>query len=272
MIVLADIGGSRTRVAVSDGTTFEEPQVFDTTQDLSAECSKLQKAVDTLLAGRSAHTAVIGVAGTLSSDKQTLLRAPHLSLWEGQPIASRLKEALGMSVHMENDAALGALGEAVAGAGRDASIMAYVTVGTGVGGARIVRKRIDTTTLGFEIGHQYLVVGETAREVEQLVSGAALEARHHTHPKEITDPSVWEETARVFTYALFNTIVHWSPDTVVLGGSMFNMPGINIESVKLHLKEIGAAYPMLPIIKKAELGTVGGLHGALAHLSVLRSS
>ena len=39
----------------------------------------------------------------------------------------------------------------------------------------------------------------------------------------------WEELAETFAIGLHNTILHWSPDRVVLGGSMFNEIGISVE-------------------------------------------
>jgi hypothetical protein len=54
---------------------------------------------------------------------------------------------------------------------------------------------------------------------------------------------------------------------VVLGGSMITgNPSIPIDKTEQYLKEILKIFPQLPIMRKAELGDLGGLYGALAFL------
>ncbi|HWR57864.1 MAG TPA: hypothetical protein VN328_03155, partial [Thermodesulfovibrionales bacterium] len=61
-----------------------------------------------------------------------------------------------------------------------------------------------------------------------------------------------------------NTIVHWSPDIVILGGSVAGK--IPLGRVRFHLRRIMKIFPKLPPIEKAVLGDVGGLYGALHFL------
>ena len=83
-------------------------------------------------------------------------------------------------------------------------------------------------------------------------------------PRDITDAGVWNVYARNLAIGLHNTIVHWSPDVVVLGGSMIvGDPAIDVKKVADYLAETLHLYPELPIIKKAELGDVGGLWGGI---------
>jgi len=77
---------------------------------------------------------------------------------------------------------------------------------------------------------------------------------------------VWEELAQLFAYGLHNTILHWSPDRVVLGGSMFNEVGISVERVRAHVAEIMRKFPEVPEIVHSQLGDIGGLWGGVARL------
>ena len=63
-----------------------------------------------------------------------------------------------------------------------------------------------------------------------------------------------------------NTILHWAPDVVVLGGSMFNDTGISVDRVRAHLADITKKIPTLPELKHGALGDIGGLWGGLALL------
>jgi predicted NBD/HSP70 family sugar kinase len=163
-----------------------------------------------------------------------------------------------------------ALGEAHFGAGQGDAIMAYLTVSTGVGGARIVDGHIDRSTFGFEPGHQFLDVDRTPwpdlvnGEAGELISGTATERRFGMKPYKVTDPAVWEELARLTAYMLANTIMHWSPNTVVLGGSMIvGDPAIPIDRIEHYLSEVLTIFPERPLVKKATLGACGGLYGAM---------
>jgi predicted NBD/HSP70 family sugar kinase len=172
----------------------------------------------------------------------------------------------GAAVYIENDAAVVGLGEANWGAGRGFEIVAYVTVSTGVGGAKIVNGKIDEHAIGFEPGKQIIDVN-TGKTLEQMISGKSLAERTGKLPKEITDEGVWDTEAWILAVGLNNMIVEWSPNCVVLGGSMITgEPAIPIIKTEKYLKEILKIFPEIPTLRKAELGDFGGLYGALAYL------
>lgn len=265
MKIIADIGGTHMRIAaVAAPDVFEEPTILDTPAEFDTAITIFADTVRKIAKGRPIVSGVVGIAGLLSTDHQTLLKAPHLRGWEGKNVVSEFGHALGVPLRFENDAALGALGEARHGAGTDASILAYVTVGTGVGGARVVDGHIDRAIFGFEIGHQRLGTNAEAPEWEELVSGSGIAQRYGKDPSEVTDPAVWEECADHFAHGLYNTILHWSPERIVLGGSLFlKQNPIPLKRVQTTLHSIASALPELPEIRLAALGNYSGLHGAL---------
>jgi predicted NBD/HSP70 family sugar kinase len=211
------------------------------------------------------------ITGVVSNDGKTPLTSPHLPDWKERPLARELEAALSTRVNLLNDTAQVGLGEAMYGAGKGAEILAYVTVSTGVNGVRIVDGRVAKVAYGFEIGGQYLFVAESPRTLESLVSGRAVQEKYEIDPRHIEkDSPVWEELAQLFAYGLHNTILHWSPDRVVLGGSMFNEIGISVDRVKFHVGQIMRKFPAIPEIVHSELGNVGGLWGGIARLKQLR--
>lgn len=260
------------RLAVSnDGKTFGEPRIVRTpVDDFEEGMRQFGEIARELVAGEHIQASAGGIAGPMNRERTILVNAPHISGWNEKPLKERLEKELGAMVYLENDTALVGLGEATAGAARGYEIAVYVTISTGVGGVRIVDGMIDRSARGFEIGHQIIESGEdvhTPKRLEECISGSAFEQYYGKKPHEVTDPAVWEEAARILAYGLNNSIVHWSPDVVVLGGPMIvGNPAIPFERVKEHLKNVLTIFPELPAIKKAELGDVGGLHGALAFL------
>lgn len=263
MYLLFDIGGTKMRLAVSrDGKTLGAPIIVSTPEKFFEGMQLFKEITIGLIRANKADKVKAvagGVAGPLDSKKTKLLRAPNLSGWVGKPLAQELKKMFKAPVHLENDAALAGLGEGVYGAGRGHKIVAYLTVSTGVGGARIVDGRIDASAFGFEPGHQ--LVGSSGKTLGSYISGNSLQKRFHLPAKEIKDKKVWDETARWLSMGLHNTIVHWSPEVVVLGGSI--MHDISLALVKRELKKTLIIFPRLPEIKKAELGDTAGLWGAL---------
>jgi glucokinase len=277
MYAYFDIGGTKSRVAVStDGVTFGEPRKFITPQSFEEGVLRIKEELHACAPSASHFEAVGGgVAGPMNEEHTALVNSPHLPGWVGKPLHSALQEVCGTPhVFLENDSAIVGLGEAHHGAGQGDAIMAYITVSTGVGGVRIVDGYIDRSTGGFEPGHQILDIDKTlfpllhADEAEEMLSGTALAERFHKKAYEVNDPAVWEELAKYLAYLLNNITVLWSPDSIVLGGSMVvGDPAIPVDRVEFHLKNILTIFPRIPTVKKATLSDLGGLYGAMTYIS-----
>ncbi len=205
-----------------------------------------------------------GIAGTFDHGKNTLLAAPNLPDFVGKPIRKEFSEALGhIPVQMENDAALAALGESLYGAGRDYSIVGYLTVGTGIGGARVVNKIIDSYAVGFEPGHQ-IINAESNATLESLISGKSLLEQYGSQTFKEWDDSTQEMFTRYLAIGVHNSIVHWSPDVMIIGGGVILNSQYPIVQLETQLELLPNRLSILPEIKKAELGDHAGLYGALS--------
>jgi predicted NBD/HSP70 family sugar kinase len=275
MFAYFDIGGTKTRVAVSlDGQALGDPVKFDTPQDFDEGIATIADTLLSLTEGAPIEAAGGGIAGPVDPERTMLVNSPNLPNWVGKSITQGLGARLGCPVFIRNDSAIVALGEAHHGAGRGDKIMAYITVSTGIGGTRIVDGKVDVSAMGFEPGHQYIDFDKSAcpecesADAEDYLSGTATAHRFGKKAYEVEDPQVWEDLSRWLAYLLNNTIVHWSPHSVVLGGSMIvGDPAIPVDRVADHLNDICAIYPEKPAIKKAELADMGGLYGAMAYVS-----
>lgn len=252
--ILFDIGGTKTRIAYSDnGDFFEEPKVVETPKNYEDGIKSFANLAKECANGREIKRVVGGMSRNVTN-------------WNYEQFKNNLGEIIQAEIFLENDAAMVGLGEATHGAGRGFEIVAYVTVSTGVGGARIVDQKIDEHAIGFEPGKQIIDITQN-KTLENLVSGKALELKFGKSPKEISDEIVWQELAKILAVGLNNIIVEWSPNVVVLGGSMITgNPAIPLHITEQYLKGILKIFPEIPPIKKAELGDFGGLWGALAYL------
>ena len=253
------------RFAISkDGKRIENTRILQTTRDFSQGMKLFAETVKEVTNGRNIKIAVGGIAGVMDKER-TKLVAGNIP-WSNKPLKREMERHIGASVVIENDAALVGLGEAVYGAGKGYNIVVYVTVSTGVGGVKIVSKQIVESAMGFEPGRQIIDYKRPKKLFQDYVSGTAVQKKYRKHPSTITNPKVWEETAKLLAIGLHNTLIHWSPDILVVGGSMvLKRPGISLGRVRFHLKKT-LPFPRMPMIKQAALGELGGLYGALALL------
>lgn len=277
MYLLFDIGATKMRFAISrDGKRFLDPKIVPTPKTFEEGVSLFRETAEELSKGEKIIQAAGGIAGPLNKERTRLVASPNLPAWIARPLKRELEVAARSPVFIENDTDMVGLGEVYHGAGRAHDIVAYITVSTGVGGSRFIEGRIDKSAFGFEPGHQIIDASgslypaarnDGANTLEDLVSGKAFEKRYHKKPFEIIDLDIWEQAARWLAYGLNNTIVHWSPDIIVLGGSMMTgAPGIQIDRVEFHLHTIVKIFPVLPKLEKSQLGDEGGLWGALVYL------
>jgi predicted NBD/HSP70 family sugar kinase len=271
MFLLFDIGGTKMRLAVSeDGTTLKEEKTILTPKMFEEGMKEFSAVAKSFKNFEKIKAVAGGIAGAFNKERSILITSPHLMDWENKPLKTELEKVLGVPVYCDNDAVMAGLGEANVGAGKGYEIVMYMTVSTGVGGSRIVNGKVDPTVFGFEPGRQIaniLDLDEAPVFAEDIISGSAMEKQYGKKSKEITDPKVWEEEAKRLAHVIHNSIVHWSPNIVVLGGSMIiGDPAIEIARVQAYLGEILRIYPEIPELKKAKLGDVGGLYGAIEYI------
>ena len=257
------------RIAVSsDGITLGDMKIVSTPQNFDEGINLFKKITEELTGSEKIKTCVGGIR-RLDPTKSMLISDFRLPDWSQKPLKQKLEEITQCTVYLENDADLAGLGEAVFGAGKNKNIVVYMTISTGVGGTRIVGGKIDKNAMGLEPGHQIIpCCNENGKimSLENCVSGVAFKKRYQKEPYEILDKEIWDKTAESLAYGLNNTIVHWSPDIIVLGGSMMKKIGISIPRAVFYLKNINKIFPNLPLIKKAVLKDLGGIYGAMAFL------
>jgi len=273
--ILFDIGGTKTRVAVSeDLKVFSETRSFPTPKSYTKGIEAMIKNIEALKLDSKIVAIAGGVRGRLNEDGSGIENDAVLSDWAKKSITVSLNKHFKVPVYLENDSALAGLGEAVFGAGQGMDIVVYHTISTGVGGVKIEHGKIDDSTSGFEPGHQVLDIDRTilgdeiTPTLENLVSGAGLEARLGIKPYEIPqEDMVWDELAEYLAQGLRNSILYWSPEVIVLGGSMImGDPKIHIEAIRKYTVAALDGFVDCPFITTAAFRDEGGMYGAMAYI------
>jgi predicted NBD/HSP70 family sugar kinase len=265
-----DAGGTNIRFGAShNGRTLLRTTLLPVPKSYKAALSTFQDAAKEMCGEKRITRICGGVAGPLHPKKTHLMQSTHLPTWARQPLKHDLERIFRCPVCLENDCALVALGEATQRAMKRYSIVAYIGIGTGIGGARIVDGMIDSHVVGFEPGHHIMHLSATTRahpsphagDWETLVSGSAIFARYGVQAHAITKQAVWKEMASLVAVGLVNVTMFWSPEVMILGGSL--MKRLPLALIRREYAARQKVVPLLPAIRRARLGDFGGLIGAL---------
>ncbi len=156
-----DVGGTSVRAGLVDA----EGSVLDLRRaPTPAGSEALEDAITVIVSAlRAEHggrgSAVgLAVAGFISADRRHVRFSPHLP-WREAAVAERVERRVGVPVLLEHDANAAAVAEHLLGAGGGAEVAVLVALGTGIGGALLVRGELYRGAHGVapELGHLRLV-------------------------------------------------------------------------------------------------------------------
>ncbi|HET8657100.1 MAG TPA: ROK family protein [Longimicrobiaceae bacterium] len=129
-----DIGGTKAEVALVRGREVVAHQRFPTggktAEEIVGEAAATLRAL--LPAGAAPRAVGVGVAGRVEPGSGLVFQAPNLG-WKSYPLGERLTAALRLPVSVLNDVQAATYAEGVYGAGRGASSVVALFIGTGIG-------------------------------------------------------------------------------------------------------------------------------------------
>jgi glucokinase len=150
-----DLSGPTMRTALvsNDGEVIERRE---SAMEADKLVSQVASVVNELRAVNPNIKSVgIGIPGLVNRQTDRVVASRDLPSSVREDLHSEFMEATGLRVEIENDANAAAYGEFVAGAGRGARDMFYMTIGDGIGGAIVLDGKLWTGASGFagEVGH-----------------------------------------------------------------------------------------------------------------------
>ncbi len=228
----------------------------------------------------------IGVPGTVDR-KAGVVRYSNNIRWEEVHLADEIGKYLPIPVEIANNADCAALGEAVAGAGKECSDVVMLTLGTGVGGGIILDSEIyeGRGMGGSELGHMVIVengepctcgrrgcleayVSITALKREAYrAAGKEMDQEEIFALAEQGDPGmkkVVEAYIRRLGLGIVNIVNIFRPQLVLLGGDIPKQGESLLSPLRRIVEEecFGRDKGDVPEIEEAILGREAGMIGA----------
>lgn len=288
-----DIGGTDTKIGLVDvHQHIIAKQTIKTNAGRPAEevIGEIGEAVLALLEQQRIPMdqcvgAGIGVPGTVDK-KRGVVRYSNNIRWEEVDIVRKMGDFLPIPIYIANDADCAALGETIAGAGRDYQDVVMLTLGTGVGGGIILDGSIyeGKGIGGSELGHMVIVEnGEPCtcgRKgcLEAYASATALirEARRavgkELSPEEIFSMAkrdkvmkeIVDSYVRRLGIGIVNIVNIFRPQLVLLGGGISAQGEVLTEPLAESMVQgcFGKDKSEIPEIRIASLGNEAGMIGA----------
>jgi len=280
-----EIGGTKLQVVLGDENGSIHKRLSHTI-NAQEGASVIRELVENDLRQFGPLDAVgVGFGGPVNRSAGTIWTSYHVQGWTGFNIRGWLSELTLAKVVLENDANVAALGESVAGAGKDHPVVFYVTLGSGVGGGVTIDKSIYHGALPGEVefGHVRLTpAGDTVQDScsgwavnEKILRAAdvnpdshlAALAKNHKGAEakalaaamnsgDADALEILDSTTTDLAFGLSHVTHLFHPDTIIIGGGLAFIGDILRRRVEEKLgKFILDAFHPGPVIQLSQLGT-----------------
>ena len=282
-----DIGGTKIQALTltADGTVLRDARI-----DTPPTYEAILAAVVALVQQAGEGSVGIGAPGS-ASPVTGLWRNSNIVACNGRPFHADLQCAIGREIRTGNDANCFALSEAAHGAARGRDIVAFLTIGTGLGGGLVVNGRLLTGAHGeaAEFGHTGLpwltdddlpprdcfcgkrgcvemyVSGTGLTKDFTLATGATLAGPDIIDAARRGDAQAAAALTRLqhrFARTCANIVNMIDPDIFVLGGGMAALPEL-VEQIPPLIALYTFSGTAEPIVTRAMFADSGARGAAL---------
>lgn len=231
-ILAVDFGATKILGALfsEKGKIFKKVRT-DTQADLGREkiLENLIKVISKIK-DRETSAISIGAPGPMDFETGTILGAPNLPGWDKVPLKKILKEQFKLPVFLDNDAICALRGEVFKGVGRGKKNVLMLTLGSGVGGAVLVKGEyfLGKAGHGPELGHQIFDPKSNLTcqaghpgDLEAFLGGKIWDKRTGKSLKELfRDKGFIKEWARRLNQSINYLVGKFHPEVIILSGGV----------------------------------------------------
>jgi glucokinase len=275
MILAIDIGGTKFSMAVFDGERMvrRESRATDATGGREWMVGQIAGIARAWRHEYQFRRCGIGFGGPVDYAAQRVVFSTHVGGWRDFDLCGCVEEAAGAAAAMDNDANVGAMGEAEFGAGKGYSPLFYLTLSTGIGGgiwdAGSLWRGADS--YAGEIGH--LTIRPDGPEClcgargcfERMCCGLWLERDHGRPARELLEDAEFVKGYVVdLALGLKSAIMLLNPERIVIGGGIAKAGERLFGPLRAELRRQITSWSGARIdVAQAALGDDSVLYGAL---------
>jgi glucokinase len=270
-----DIGGTKFSIAAfQDGRLIRrESRSTDKQGGRDWMLAQLAAMTRAWRAGLTFDNCGVGFGGPVNFAAQRVALSTHVGGWRDFPLTAHLENELGIPVIMDNDANVGAVGEATHGAGQGADPLFYMTLSTGIGGGIYFAGNVwrGADSYAGEIGH--LTIRPDGPQClcgaqgcfERMCSGMWLERDHGRTAKDLLrDPEFVRCYVVDLALGLKTCIMLLNPARIVIGGGIAKAGDPLFAPLRVELRRQITGWSAARIeVVPAALGDDSVLYGAL---------
>jgi glucokinase len=276
MILAIDIGGTKFSMAVFDGDRMvrRESRATDAEGGREWMTGRIAEIVGAWRRDFAFERCGIGFGGPVNFAAQRVVLSTHVGGWRDFDLCGFVQDLAGCPAVIDNDANVGAIGEAEFGAGKGYSPLFYMTLSTGIGGGIYDNGRVwrGADSYGGEIGH--LNIRPDGPEClcgsngcfERMCCGLWLQRDYGRPAKDLLqDPEFVERYVVDLARGLKAAVMLLNPARIVIGGGISKAGDGLFVPLRSELKRqippwSGARVDVVPAV----LGDDSVLYGALA--------
>jgi glucokinase len=271
-----DIGGTKFTMAVFEGDRLALRESRSTDRDAGRDwmLDQIRAIAQGWRLEWRLERCGIGFGGPVRFAEQRVALSTHVGGWQDFALPAWIEQELALPAVMDNDANVGALGEAVFGAGAGCTPLFYMTLSTGIGGGLVVDGDIyrGADSWAGEIGH--LSVRPDGPQclcgargcLERMCGGLWLEADHGRPARQLLQkPEFVRRYVIDLALGLKAAIMLLNPARIVIGGGISKAGEALFGPLREELGRQITAWSGARIdVKPAALGDDSVLRGALA--------
>jgi glucokinase len=236
----------------------------------------------------------IGTGGQVDSDQGIIVSATDLLPgWAGTQVKAAFERELAVTAAVDNDVNALAVGESKLGIAQDKDTVVFLALGTGVGGALMVKGVLHRGAhwAGGEFGHLLISFDDQARrdsgggtgtleayasgpglvqtwreftgKHDQVMTGREIAAHAMRHPNGSGADAI-KETGKYLGFGLVSLANILDPDLIVIGGGLAELGDMLLDPARHILKTRALPGPASCPVVTASLGPNASVIGAAA--------
>ncbi len=285
-----DVGGSAIKSALMDemGCFIEKSSVPTPKESLTEFINTIDTIVKDFKNNYLINGLAVSMPGAVNTETGFIEGITALPYIHGPNIKKLLQERTGLPVEMENDANCAGLAEGWIGAAKDVKDYLCIVIGTGIGGAVVLDKKVRHGKNGFagEFGYMmmedylgtqpaetYSTLAAVGGLIKQVAKRKGIDPNTFTgkmiyEMAENGDTEVQEEInkfMRRLAVGIYNLQFILDPDKILIGGAISNREGF-IDQINETLNTMKYEPDGLTVkVERCQFGNDSNLIGALYH-------